>query len=105
MGEDRGRKAWHLLVLVDDDETVIRFIEKTQGVKRGKHIVNLDDYGEVLESGWGEDVPQGIEKSVFQQKFPLYREDHSTGQWLNLYMVMVISTSNRKKIILNKKVM
>ena len=86
---DRGRKAWRVVLLLDNDETVIRFIEKTQGEESGKHTVNLKDYGEVLESGWGEDVPQDIVKSVLQQKFPLYRENHSTGQWLNSYMVMV----------------
>ena len=47
-----------------------------QGEDGGKHPINLY---EVLESGCGEDVPQDIGKYLFRQKFPLYREDHSTG--------------------------
>ena len=51
---DRGRKTWNVLLLVDDDETVLEFVEKTQGENSGKHLLNLTDYGTVLESQ-GED--------------------------------------------------
>ena len=78
-GEDRGRKAWHVVLLVDDDETILHFITKTQGEERGKHTLSLSDYGEVLKSGWGDKVPKEVEQSVRELNFPLYMEDRSTG--------------------------
>ena len=72
-GEDKGRRAWHLLRLVDDDETILKFAEKTQGDEAGKHTVNINDYGVTLKSGWGEDVPEDVEKSV-TEKFKVYKE-------------------------------
>ncbi len=64
---------------MDDDETILRFIEKMQGEESGKHTINPSDYGEILKSSWGEDVPDGVMESVLQQKFPLYKKDNSTG--------------------------
>ncbi len=43
---------------MDDEETVLDYIEKMQGEESGKHTMNLSDYGEILKSGWGEDDHQ-----------------------------------------------
>ena len=51
-GKDRGRPAWHYVLVVDDEDTIKLFHEK---VKAG--TVDVADYGEVLKSGWGKDPP------------------------------------------------
>ena len=55
--EDRGRPAWHY-VLVDEDKKQA-FIDKA---KSG--TVNVADYGKKLYSGWGKDPPQHIKKEI-----------------------------------------
>ena len=66
-GEDKGRPAWHYLLLVDDDDTIDKFKELTQGPNSGKHTLNCSDYGQVLKSGWGtepqNDVKDWMEKN------------------------------------------
>ncbi len=59
-GTDRGKKAWHYILLVDDPDTIRIFKEKTQGELRGTQEVNLTDYGEILKSGFGEEPPQEV---------------------------------------------
>ena len=59
-GMDKGRPAWHYVLLVDDDETISKFRELTQGPNAGKHTINVTDYGQVLKSGWGEEPPNDI---------------------------------------------
>ena len=62
-GKDRGRPAWHFVLLVDDEDTIKLFHEK---VKTG--TVDVADYGEVLKSGWGKDPPNEI-KDWFDKNF------------------------------------
>ena len=52
---DRGRPAWHFVLLDDDVEKIWDFIDKTQGENRGKFSLNLSNYGQVLKSGWEKD--------------------------------------------------
>lgn len=52
-GKDRGRSAWHY-VLVDKDKKEM-FLAKS---RTGSIDVAL--YGQILHSGWGEDPPQDI---------------------------------------------
>lgn len=54
-GKDKGRPAWHYVMLVDDEETIKIFHEK---IKESK--VDVADYGQVLESGWGKDPPNEV---------------------------------------------
>ena len=54
-GKDKGHPAWHYVLLVDDEETIKKFHET---VKQGR--VDVADYGQVLESGWGEDPPNEL---------------------------------------------
>ena len=57
-GTDRGRRAWHYVLLVDDEETIRAFKDKTQGANAGKYDVNVADYGKVIRSGLGEPLTQ-----------------------------------------------
>ena len=59
-GKDRGRAAWHYVLLVDDDETIRLFIENTQGANAGMKSIDVSNYGQVLRSGWGADPPNDI---------------------------------------------
>ena len=60
-GEDRGRPGWHYVLLSSGDEEY-RAKYKAQ-VATGNDI-NLDDWGYVLASGWGEDPPQSIKDKI-----------------------------------------
>ena len=62
-GKDRHRPAWHYVLLVDDDETIQKF---HASFKMGK--VDVADYGQVLESGWGEDPPNQV-KDRFERTY------------------------------------
>ena len=61
------------VVLVDDDEIVRKFKERTQGSGAGKNTLNLQDYGQVVKSGWGEDPPNEIVDEVERK----YNADYS----------------------------
>jgi len=63
-GKDRGRAAWHYILLVDDDETIRLFIENTQGANAGKNSIDVSNYGQVLRSGWGDDPPNDIQDFI-----------------------------------------
>ena len=59
-GKDRGRPAWHYVLLVDDEETIKIFKEKTQGDATGKESIDVANYGQIIKSGWGNDPPNEI---------------------------------------------
>ena len=59
-GKDRGRAAWHY-VLVDNQKREM-FLAAT---KSGS--LDVADYGEVLESGWGEDPPERVVKRIEEE--------------------------------------
>ena len=59
-GNDKGRPAWHYAQLVDDEGSVRKFIELTQGENAGIHTINIEDYGQVIKSGWGHDPPNDV---------------------------------------------
>ncbi len=63
-GKDRGRPAWHYVLLVDDDKTIDRFKELTQGEQRGQGDVELNDFGQLLKSGWGKDPPDDAKQWI-----------------------------------------
>ena len=59
-GKDRGRQAWHLVLLSNkSEEYKEQFMEK---YKSGN--VDVGNWGYIIESGWGEDPPQNIEDKV-----------------------------------------
>ena len=59
-GTNQGRPAWHYVLLVDDDETICKFRDQTQGENAGKHTIDINNYGQVLKSGWGKDPPNDV---------------------------------------------
>ena len=59
-GMDKGRPAWHYVLLVDDEETIKKFKEQTQGANAGQHTIDVTNYGQVLKSGWGRDPPNDV---------------------------------------------
>ena len=72
-GTDKGRKAWHMMLIVDDDVTILQFIEKTQGEYKGTLTIDHSDYGLVLKSGWGEG-PSKEEKQSAMQEYQVYQD-------------------------------
>ena len=54
-GKDKGREAWHYVLLVDDEDTIDKFKEATKGGN-----VDVQDYGQILESGRGKDPPNEV---------------------------------------------
>ena len=61
-GSDKGRLAWHYLLLVDDDDIIDQFKEQTQGTNAGKNTLNCNNYGQVLKSGWGQEPPNDVKE-------------------------------------------
>ena len=61
-GKDKGKPAWHYVLLVDDDETIDTFKE---AVKSG-HL-DVANYGEIMFSGWGEDPPNDVTEKVHKK--------------------------------------
>ena len=59
-GCDRERPAWHYVLLVDDEDTIREFTELTQGENSGMHTLNMNDYGQVIKSGFGRDPPNEV---------------------------------------------
>ena len=55
-----------MIQLVDDDETILSFLEKTQGEESGTHSISCDDYGRILKSGWGEGPTDEEKASVMK---------------------------------------
>ncbi len=58
-GKDHGRKAWHYILVVDDEETIDSFLDM---VKSGN--IDVADYGQILKSGWGQDPPDEVKKWI-----------------------------------------
>ena len=61
-GIDKGRPAWHYVLLVDDEETIAKFKELTQGSNAGKNTIDVTNYGQVLKSGWGHEPPNDVKE-------------------------------------------
>ena len=62
-GKNRGRPAWHYVLVVDDEDTMRKFIEKVSS----RQIINVRDYGQVLHSGWGEYPPNDIRERLAEE--------------------------------------
>ena len=70
-GQDKGRAAWHYVLLVDDEETIRIFVEKTQGANKGKESVDVANYGQVLRSGWGDEPPPDV-RDWIENEYTMY---------------------------------
>ena len=58
-GKDRGRPAWHYVLVVDDDETLEMFLTQV-----GSGSLDVADYGFVIKSGWGKDPPKEVREEM-----------------------------------------
>jgi len=58
-GKDKGRAAWYY-VLIDKMKLPL-FKAK---MKTKPDIIHLDDYGTILECGWGENPPDAVTDRV-----------------------------------------
>ncbi len=58
-GKDKGRPAWHYVLLVDDDKTIDRLKEQ---IDQGN--IDVNDFGQDLKSGWGKDPPDDVKQWI-----------------------------------------
>ena len=61
-GMDRGRPAWHYVLLEDDDDTICEFNKR---LKSG--CVDVGEYGQILQSGWGKDPPNDLKARMDEE--------------------------------------
>ena len=66
-GKDRGRYAWHYVLVVDDEDALCKFKEKlTSGT------INAEEFGQILYSGWGTDPPNELENKIHKKYWADY---------------------------------
>lgn len=58
-GKDKGRSAWYY-VLVEKNKLPL-FLKKYESPNQ---LINLEDYGDVILSGWGENPPADAVKQI-----------------------------------------
>ena len=63
-GKKTGRSAWQYVLLVDDEETIRIFKDKTREENEGVRKLNVEDYGQILKSGWGEEPPNDAKQWI-----------------------------------------
>ena len=59
---------WVILLIVDDDETVLRFLETAH--------IDCEEYGEILKSGHGQE-PTKEDERLAMENFLIYREEQN----------------------------
>ncbi len=59
-GKDRGMDCWHYILVEKSKLPMFKVRVKTD-------FIQLDDYGQVIESGWGKNPPEEIEKKIKEQ--------------------------------------
>lgn len=69
-GEKRGCPAWHYVLLIDDQDIIDKFKELIHGENACKHTIKFSDYGQVLESGWGEEPPNNVKEWIENYEVP-----------------------------------
>ena len=62
-----GLGIWRAVMFVDDDETIVNFLERVES----GHM-DLEDYGQVLKSGWGEG-PTYEERAAVMKPYEIYQ--------------------------------
>ena len=61
-GKDRGRPAWHFVLLSNKSEA---YEEQFSEAVNSGHI-DVAEWGYSIESGWGEDPPQDLREKLIQ---------------------------------------
>ena len=71
-GKDYGRSAWCYVLLIDDQDTIDKFKELTQGENAGKNTIYMyvAEYGQMLKSGWGEEPPNDVKEWIENYEAP-----------------------------------
>ena len=72
-GNNKGKAAWHYVLLNDDDALIADFVEKTQGARAGTETINIEKYGRVLKSGFGQEPPNETKDWLEKNHFSKYK--------------------------------
>lgn len=67
---EQGRPVWYYVLLSDDDEKMAEFRRK---LLSGTELVEIADYGLLLEKGWGDNPTNEIKDWFEKEYFPVYR--------------------------------
>jgi len=59
-GKDKGKPCWHYIMVDKHKLPMFKIRVKSD-------FIDLDEYGEVLESGWGIDPPEDVAKRIKEQ--------------------------------------
>ncbi len=73
-GMNSGKPAWHYVMLNNDDQIILEYIEKTQGENAGVFTVDVSKYGKILKSGYGLEPPPEV-KEWLTENYGLHSED------------------------------
>ena len=61
-GKDKERSAWYYILVVDDDETICKFLEALED-----ETIDLENYGQILYSGFGEEPPNEVTEKLHKK--------------------------------------
>ncbi|CAI8035371.1 hypothetical protein GBAR_LOCUS19859 [Geodia barretti] len=85
-GKDKGKPAWHYVLLVDDEET----IEKLEEALGGN--LNVADYGQLLYSGQGKDPPNEVVEEVHKK----YKIDRGVSTMASVKCLVAVDAFRNK---------
>ena len=66
-GEDCGKSTWCYFMLVDDEDTIAAYKEALNQQDDG---INVENYGQILESGYGEEPPNEVTDRIQRMYIP-----------------------------------
>jgi len=61
-GKDKGRVAWYYLLVDKMKQPIFTTTMKTK-----PSIMHLDEYGQIIDSGWGENPPADVVERITAQ--------------------------------------
>ncbi len=59
-GTDKNRPVWYYVLVVDDDKMIVQFKEEL----KSPGTINLEEFGQILESGYGKEPPDGVMQRI-----------------------------------------
>ena len=77
-GEDNSQPVWYYVFLVDDEETIQMFKEKTQGAAAGMETIRMTDFGEIVQSGWGQTPTSTKEDQEWSSEYYFINYDYGS---------------------------
>lgn len=66
--QDKNKKAWYVILVVNDDEKILKFLEALRN-----ECVDAACVDKVLEYGIGKEVPDGVWQSILR-RYALYQK-------------------------------